>query len=355
MKKNKLVFIFIILLLLIAVILVITNSSSTLRRDISDFAIEDTASVTKIYMVDKSDREVTMEKTAPGEWMLNGEYAASEDKIKSLLKTMMDLRVMRPVSKSEHNNVVRRLAAKSVKVEIYQIKPWINIFDWIKLFPRETNTKTYYVGGSTKDNLGTFMLMENSTQPYVTYVPMLRGYISPRYTTVEDDWRDHQVFEHRLEEIKSIDMDFVQEEGESYRVENIDNLNMRLIDKESGEVLNRYDTLKLLTFVTSFEDIRYESLLSNTLDQEFIDSVRNTTPLHRITIIDQNNDTTEVITYRKKGFKYIYDEMTEGPVLEPFDIDRLYATLNEGRDFVLLQYFVFDKVLRPLSYFTEKR
>jgi hypothetical protein len=25
--------------------------------------------------------------------------------------------------------------------------------------------------------------------------------------------------------------------------------------------------------------------------------------------------------------------------------------INEGRDFVLIQYYVFDKVLRPLSYF----
>ncbi len=352
MKKNKLVIIIILILLIIAAGLAITNSSSTLRRDISDFAIDDTASVTKIYLADKADKEVTLEKTAPGEWLLNGEYPASEPKIKSLMKTMGDIKVMRPVSKTEHNNVVRRLAAKSVKVEVYQIKPMINIFDWITLFPRETKTKTYYVGGSTKDNLGTYMLMENSTQPYVTYVPMLRGYISPKYTTIEDDWRDHQVFEHRLEEIKSIDMDFMQENGESYRVENIDNLNLKLIDKSTGEVLSRYDTLKLLTFVTSFEDIRYESLLNSQLEQEYIDSVKSNTPMHIITIVDKNDDTTKVITYQKKGFKYIYDEFTEGPVLEPFDIDRLYASLHGGRDFVLIQYFVFDKILRPLSYFT---
>lgn len=350
--KKKLTYIIVIVLLIIAVALVISNSTSTLKPDVSSFAVDDTASITRIYMADKSDNEVMLEKTGPGEWLLNGKYPASEPKVQSLMKTLSDIRIMRPVSTAEHNQVVKRLAAKSVKVEVYQIKPRINIFDWITLFPHEKNTKTYFVGGSTKDVLGTYMLMEGSEQPYVTYVPNMRGYISPKYNTIEDNWRDHQVFEHRLEEIASIDMDFVKEDGESYRVENIDNLNVRLIDKSTNKELTNYDTLKLLTFVTSFEDIRFESLLNNELEQDFIDSVLNSTPVHRIRIVEKDGDTNEVITYHKKGFKYIYDEITEGPIVEPFDIDRLYASINDGQDFVLVQYFVFDKVLRPLSYFT---
>jgi hypothetical protein len=37
----------------------------------------------------------------------------------------------------------------------------------------------------------------------------------------------------------------------------------------------------------------------------------------------------------------------------PVDVDRLYGLTHNNKDFVLLQYFVFDKVLRPLSYFEE--
>ena len=33
-----------------------------------------------------------------------------------------------------------------------------------------------------------------------------------------------------------------------------------------------------------------------------------------------------------------------------FDLDRLYAIID-NRDTVLIQYFVFDRILQPLSYF----
>jgi hypothetical protein len=35
----------------------------------------------------------------------------------------------------------------------------------------------------------------------------------------------------------------------------------------------------------------------------------------------------------------------------PYDRDRLYALVNDGKDFTLVQYFVFDKILRPMSFF----
>ena len=38
----------------------------------------------------------------------------------------------------------------------------------------------------------------------------------------------------------------------------------------------------------------------------------------------------------------------------PFDRDRMYALVNEGRDFVLVQFFTFDKITRPLGYFLER-
>ena len=37
----------------------------------------------------------------------------------------------------------------------------------------------------------------------------------------------------------------------------------------------------------------------------------------------------------------------------PVDHDRFYALINEGEDFVLMQYFVFDKVLQPLGYYEK--
>jgi hypothetical protein len=38
-------------------------------------------------------------------------------------------------------------------------------------------------------------------------------------------------------------------------------------------------------------------------------------------------------------------------MLVPIDHDRFYALINDGQDFVLMQYYVFDRVLYPLSHY----
>lgn len=352
MKKNRVTVIIVVILLIIAVFLVLTNTSSTLRRDVSDFTLKDTSNVVKIFLADRMGNDVTLEKTGIGEWTIDGKHIASFDKVKALLKTMSDLRVMKPVAKSAHNTVVKRLATNARKVEIYQEVPRINMFGWIKLFPHVKLTKTYYVGGPTQDNMGTYMLMENSSKPYIIYIPMLRGFISPRFSPLGHEWRDHQVFKHKLRNIKSIRLEFFMEPENSYSIINLDNLNFDLIDDYHNQKLTDYDTLKMLSFVSSFEDVRFEAMLSGQLEQKIIDSVTQSAPAHRITLIDQGGDSTIVTTFYKKGFQHLYKE--DGLALEPFDLDRLYGLVNDDKDFVLIQYFVFDKVLRPLSWFRKE-
>jgi hypothetical protein len=41
----------------------------------------------------------------------------------------------------------------------------------------------------------------------------------------------------------------------------------------------------------------------------------------------------------------------EGKPLDPIDHDRVYGWINDGKDLVLVQYYVFDKVLKPAEYY----
>jgi hypothetical protein len=42
--------------------------------------------------------------------------------------------------------------------------------------------------------------------------------------------------------------------------------------------------------------------------------------------------------------------MPDTTMYQTFDLNRLYAILNQ-RDTVLIQYYVFDNILQPASYF----
>ncbi|MCK4569698.1 MAG: hypothetical protein KAT76_05355, partial [Bacteroidales bacterium] len=187
MKRNKLLLILTLVIVIIGILFLINRKYTTLDDTESGFAIEDTSIVVKIFMADKNNRSVKLTKESPGKWTLNDKYLAHNYNISMLLGTMKDLKVRYPVSLAARDNVIRRLATIARKVEIYQEVYRINLFNRIKLFPHEKLTRTYYVGDATQDNIGTFIQMEGAEQPYVVFIPRLRGYVYPRYSTDEDD------------------------------------------------------------------------------------------------------------------------------------------------------------------------
>ena len=347
MKKNRFLIVVTFIVVIIAVLLVVNRKYTTLDDAESGFAISDTSTITKIFIVDKNNRSVILVKEGLGKWILNDKYLAQNYNVNMLLRTIKDIKVRYPVSIASRDNVIRRLATVARKVEIYQAAYRINLFDRIKLFPFEKLTRTYYVGDATQDNLGTFMQMEGADQPYVAFLPNLRGFIYPRYSTDEDDWRDQTIFRTPLEDFASVKVEFLEEPDESFVVEADEEGNLFLKFPGSDQHLV-YDTLRMLQFVTAFKDVRYEAVLNNKLAPEYIDSIGQGPVAHIITLKEKDGDEFIVRTYRKGGFSRLYD--TDGAALEPFDLDRLYAFINNDEDFILIQYFVFDKVLRTASY-----
>lgn len=347
MKKNRTILLIVLALLLIAAGLWFTNSYSTLRKGEANFAVQDTASITKIFIADKNNNEVTLTRDTSGAWLVNGEKAQPE-KVRTFLKTLTDLRVRNPVPLVARNNVITRMATLARKVEVYQVRPAINLFDIITLFPREKLTKTFYVGDVTADNQGTFMLMEGADAPYVVHITGFRGFVASRFSTLDYEWRDYTVFDDGIGEIRTVELEFPAEPGQSYRVELTEDRDVELYRLEDGQRVQGYDTLRMLNFLTSFSDIRYESLLNKQIDTHIIDSVLSTTPRMNLRLTTRDGEENEVKIYYKKGFSALYQE--DGAAMEPFDLDRAYALVNEGKDFVLIQYFVFDKVTRSLAY-----
>ena len=352
MRKNRVTLIIALLLLLAAAALFLTNSYSTLRKDESDFSIADTSSVTKIFLSDKNNNEVTLERSEEGTWMVDGKYTAQQAKISSFLKTLADLEVRSPVPLVARNNVITRMAVIAKKIEIYQVTPRINLFNKIRLFPHEKLTKTYYVGDVTQDNQGTFMLMEGAEEPYIVHIPGFRGFVSTRYSTIKADWRDYAVFKTPINEIQSVRVEFPLQPGQSYQFELLDNQNITLRSLADNQVFQGYDTIRALSFLTSFEDVRFESLLEHLIEKEFIDSVSASTPKTVIILTDRQGTVNKVKIFSKPGFAPLY--AADGAMLEPVDLDRAYALVNNDEDFVLIQYYVFDKVTRTLDYFTGK-
>jgi hypothetical protein len=348
MKKNRYIVILVILLAVVALVLVLNNSTNTFRRSMSDFAVADSSTVTKIFMSDKNNNSVKLTRTGAGNWVLNDTYPALKFNIDLMLKTMTDIQVKAPVAIAAYNTIVKHLAVNGVKVEVYQMVYRLD-FMGLKWFPHEKLTKVYYIGGATPDNQASYALMENSEEPYVIYLPGLRGFVTPRFSTIEKYWRDLTVFRSNIEEIRKVKFDVPDIPEYSFEV-TLDRGRLKsFISLADNKPMPDLDTLKVLNFLSGFRIVNFEAFL-NDMDKHTRDSVLSSHPFIIITLTDTLNKTTVVKTYHKPNLFGQKDY--QGRVL-PYDPDRLYAMVNDGKDFVLIQYFAFNKILRPKPYFKK--
>ncbi len=341
-----------ILFVPIAIWLIMQNDSSTLKERETGFALKDTSLVTKIFIADKQTNSITLTRTKKG-WILNDKFNTNNRVVESLLGTMSKVKVKAPVPKIGRDNIVSRLASIGIKVEIYQTAYRIDLGKKLKYFPYEKLAKVFYVGDATPDNLVTYMLIEGAEHPYITHITGFRGFLTPRFSPIADDWKSHVIYNHTLSDISSVAVEFGEKPEESFKVDILSSDGSYKLTSliDNSKIIN-YDTLKLLNFLTSFSDLRYESRLNNLMSTIRQDSIINTTKVYEITLVDGDQDTTYMAGYNKRALP---EEIREEAYFQliPLDNDRFYGLANEGEDFVLLQYYTFNKVLYPLSYYTE--
>jgi hypothetical protein len=302
-------------------------------------------------MADKNNNTLKLTRLEAGTWVVNDKYPAQKLTITMLLTTMLQLQVKAPVPLAAHNTIIRQLAVNSVKVEVYQKKFRIHLFNKIKVFPHEKLSKVYYVGGATQDNRGTFMLMEHSSEPFIIYLPGLRGFISPRFMPFEKYWRDYTIFRKNINEIASVKIEFPSNPELSFIVRNNNNRKVTLVSLAENREIPNFDTIKVLNFLSSFRNINFEALL-NDMEKHRKDSILSSTPFHLLTLTDTNGISQTIKTFHKPPK---YDEIGINGKPEPYDIDRMYALVNDGKDFVLIQFFVFDPIIRTITYFFKNQ
>ena len=346
MKKNKLTIVLAIVLIAIAALLIWNNRYlTTIHGDASEFMVWDTASITRVYLADRFDHETLLERENDG-WSLNEDYHAHPKAIEQLFYTLYRIRIKMPVSVASHDNVIAQMASNSTKVEVYQIVPRINLFNKVKLFPHEKCTRVFYVGEATKDSSGTFMLKEGADQAYIVYIPGFRGYISTRFSANPDDWRDHTIFRESLADIQSLTLEFNEDPLLGFRIDNTGKHQYKLTRIADNKDVP-FDTLKVINLLSSFSDLRFEALLTNGMKPERFDSIAHSPYIHKITLVDKEGKASSMKTFRKK-VESVFD-IPETEYMD--DNDRMYGLVNNDRDLVLIQNYIFDKILRDITYY----
>lgn len=342
MKKNKLVLIIMLLLVIIALGFLMTEKNSTIFGSDSEFAVKDTANIVRIFMADKNGKSVLFDRVDKG-WTLNESDKAHDKNVSMLLKTIMKLEVKYPVPQKAHNNIVKMMAGNSIKVEVYKNDYRIHIGQ-IKLFSYVDLARVFYVGNATQDNQGTYMLMDGGDRPYVVTIPGFRGFVAARFTTEAKDWMSHEIFNIPYSRIEELSVETPEQPNKSYQIRKLEQ-GYEIMSLSNRQILPMFDTVALFTFLDAFKNINYESLIDN-ISEAKVDSIIHSEPVHIIKVKETNGATHEIKTFR----------MLSGPNQEEiygfnpdYDLDRMYGWHNNR--LLMVQYFVFDKITRPIEFF----
>lgn len=308
-----------------------SNTGSTIKGPLTDFAIQDTASVDRIFIAEKTGGTADLRRTPYG-WSVNG-MPAKTFQVNLLLKTFKRVELRAPVPKSMESNVMRVMAGTAKKVEIYQggSKP----------------SKIWWVGGSTPDHYGTFMVLEipgkgRSSVPYEMGMAAFTGVLNTRFHTVIDDWRSSTVTSYpRLSEVSQVDLEMPTEPELGYRIKYGGGDDLTLYNTKGEEVA--MDTLRvqdamLALRLGSFEGFERE------ITPEAKDSILNSPPWYVLNITSTKG--VQRIPFWRMDPRPGELDMEFNPVTE--NVDRMYAMVDDTA-FVIVQRFWWDRVACPIT------
>lgn len=336
MKKNLITLIILVLLSTLAYYVYTERGSGTIKPELHNFAVEDTAAITKVFLADKFGQSVTVERKSQSEWVVNEKYKARKDVVDVLLKTIKRVEMKSPVANTAHDNIVRLMAGKSIKVEIYQ---------------DNEKVKTYYVGDATKDNMGTYMLIEGSSKPFICHIPGFYGYLTARYIAREIEWRDTEIFAHRLSQIAEVKVDYHTEPEKSYKITQSEDRKVRLFKTFPKETaVSNMDTTAVKRYLLGYRKIRFEGI--QPYKEARVDSIVNSPPYFTITLTDKKGETRSVTSFRLPANPGAVDAENE---LIDWDPDRMHAMVNGNEDeIMLIQYYSFDRITMPMEVFLKQ-
>lgn len=348
MKKRNIILITVVAAIGIVALIVALNGrrSATFKQD---YHIEDTSTVTRIFMADKQDNQVLLTKVNDSLWLVDKKYEANQPLIDMLLETLNTMRIRHQVNRNAVPTIIKDLSARAIKVEVYQRVPFINWFGGrLQLFPHERLTTTYYVGRETQDMMASYMFREGDKVPCVIHIPGFRGFLTPRFVTDPLKWRSHCIVDLNVHQIQRIEMEIPAMPQESFAIVN----NGEDFDMEwpLGHIRTEgFDTARVKQMLASFTWLNFDEFAS-IVPNNNADSCISGTPRTILRITDTAGHTREVFTYIKYTNPSDLALVPDPDMYETFDINRLYAVIDRT-DTVLIQYYVFDNILQPASYF----
>ena len=339
-KTLPLLFLVLIVVAIAIYFTVSVDPDGTSVKSQTDYAIQDTASIGKIFIADRLGNTITLTREESGSWDVNGKFPAREDAVETILKTFKNVYIQRPVPKDAQEQVIRVMAGMSKKVEIYDRNG-----KWLK---------SWYVGYATMDKKGTYMVLETpeggrSKAPFILDMRGFIGMLNTRFFTNESEWRSTAVIKYPNMNLQEIEVHYPGQEDQSFKITYGGGNDIKLYRYGADEEISNFDTSMVKDYLLNYKLASFENYKTG-LDDAQEDSVKMQVPYQVITIKDPRH-TREIKLWAKKPWEGEMEDDRKTP--SKVDRERVYATCDNG-ELALAQRYAWDKFRAPLSAFLKK-
>lgn len=297
------------------------------NKEAQEFSVSEPDKIDRIFLSRKGGIPITLIKKN-NTWYLNDSILVSEQKLNMLLfETAPKLAVKGPVPKTARNNVIKRMAALGTKVEFWE---------------QNKILKTYYVGGTTPDQLGTYMWIEGAQDPYIVHIPGFNGYLNSRYILDPNEWLSKELFKWSASEINSVALDYPANPEKSF-----------MFTRKKGSIDVTVDaihhnkpvnTAAVMAYFSQFNGVFCEGFPTG-LSEKFIDSLRSSQPFAILTLKPNSGSSKALRIYHKAAganMHNLYDNEGNQILHDP---ERFYAFLEGDSRLLYIQELVFKNIL----------
>jgi len=318
--KDKKILIVLIILIVIAGAYYFSNTKGSLNLRNASFAVDSPEKITGIE-ISAYDQKLVLEK-AGEQWKVNEKYLVTQKNIENFILALDRIDIVSPVSKLEKEQIASILRADGIVVEIFKNKRSI---------------KKFYVSKPEMNNSKTYMMMYKSSEVFIVQIPLFKGQLAKLFIVDENYWRDKTVFNYPPQNIKKIEVEYPENLTKSFRVTNFNDGSFAIQNLSDNSYIEDFNVDKVARYFTYFQRIVFDDVV-NDLSQSEIDSVLQTNPFIIISVDDIQGNINKIKVYRKPSQNNV-DEFGQKVM---YDYNRAYASFNDNKDLIIIQYYIFD-------------
>ncbi len=353
-RRNAWLFFILSVLLFVMVVVIYwtSDSYSTFRIADVDFTVESNLDVSRIELISRPDSSVVvLYHDEQHRWRYNEGLYANEAAVNEMLEVLSRLVVWQPVSIAAGEQVNQMLEEQGVLVKIFVNTNHIN-FGKLHLFPHEMLYQSILVGPDAPDDESTYMKKPASERAFLVKRPGFKTGMSYIFEPNEKVWRDPVIIDAQWDEISQVEVSLPGNPAESYRVKNEQDKIFAFYQMQNGQqksLTTALDTPSVKRFLSSFTEIYYESLLDEEAEK-LRKEIMFEQPFMELTVELKDGNSIFLQAYPRKITQQGYDAAD----FIDRDPNRFYLRINED-EYALAQYYIFSRILRPLSFFENKK